>query len=78
MLAIYAYDTNTGIRAVASGDRVGGHGHSRKRSGTCGATYLTPETARRIAVDIANAAFAARDAGVGPGCAHPRSTSPPT
>lgn len=30
MLVIYAYDTNTGTRAVASGDRVGGHDHSEE------------------------------------------------
>lgn len=64
MLAIYAYGTNTGIRAVASGGRVGGHGHGEEEIRYVRRRYLTPETARRIAVEIANATFAARDTGL--------------
>ncbi|MFD9574560.1 Tn3 family transposase [Streptomyces sp. NPDC059982] len=55
LLVIYAYGTNTGIKAVASG----GHGtedelrYVRRR-------YLSAEAARAIAIQIANATFAAR------------------
>ncbi len=57
LLAIYAYGTNTGIRAIA-GNAVHGHGEDdiryvRRR-------YLTAEVARAIAIEIANATFAAR------------------
>ena len=57
LLAIYAYGTNTGIRSVA-GNAVHGHGEDdiryvRRR-------YLTAEVARAIAIEIANATFAAR------------------
>ncbi|MFY1621568.1 Tn3 family transposase [Micromonospora sp. WMMD735] len=57
LLAIYAYGTNTGIRAVA-GNGVLGHGEEdiryvRRR-------YLSAEVARTIATEIANATFAAR------------------
>jgi TnpA family transposase len=57
MLAIYAYGTNTGIRSVAGGD----HGHSEEDIRYVRRRYLTNETARQIAVEIANATFAARD-----------------
>ncbi len=57
LLAIYAYGTNTGIRAVASG----GHGHSEDDLRYVRRRYLTVEAARSIAVQIADATFAARD-----------------
>lgn len=60
MLAIYAYGTNTGIRAVAGGD----HGHSEEDIRYVRRRYLTAETARQIAIEIANATFAARDTGL--------------
>ena len=56
LLAIYAYGTNTGIRAVASG----AHGHGEDDLRYARRRYLSAESARRIAIDIANATFAAR------------------
>jgi TnpA family transposase len=56
LLAIYAYGTNTGIRAVASG----AHGHGEDDIRYARRRYLSAESARRIAIDIANATFAAR------------------
>ncbi len=61
MLAIYAYGTNAGIRAVASG---GGHTHSEDEIRYVRRRYLTPQIARQIAVAIADTTFAARDAGL--------------
>ncbi len=57
MLAIYAYGTNTGIRAVAAG---AGHGHSEDEIRYVRRRYLTRETAQAVAIGIANATFAAR------------------
>jgi len=57
MLAIYAYGTNTGIRAVAAG---GGHGHSEDDIRYVRRRYLTRDTAQSVAIGIANATFAAR------------------
>ena len=57
LLAIYAYGTNTGTLAVASG----GHGHSEDDLRYVRRRYLTVEAARLIAVQIADATFAARD-----------------
>lgn len=57
LLAIYAYGTNTGIRAVAGGAR---HGHSEDDIRYVRRRYLTAELARAVAVEIANATFAAR------------------
>jgi len=56
LLAIYAYGTNTGIKAVAAG----GHGHSEDDIRYVRRRYLTVGAARAIAVGIANATFAAR------------------
>jgi len=56
LLAIYAYGTNTGIRAVASG----AHGHSEDDIRYVRRRYLTVEAARSIAVQVADAPFAAR------------------
>jgi len=56
LLAIYAYGTNTGIRAVAAG----GHGHSEADIRYARRRYLTVEAAQAIAVAIADATFAAR------------------
>ncbi|WP_043603445.1 MULTISPECIES: Tn3 family transposase [Protofrankia] len=56
MLAIYAYGTNAGIRSVAGG----AHGHTEEEIRYVRRRYLTSESARRIAVEIANATFAAR------------------
>jgi TnpA family transposase len=57
MLAIYAYGTNTGIRAVAAG---GGHGHTEDEIRYVRRRYLTRDTARAVAIGIANATFASR------------------
>lgn len=46
LLAIYAYGTNTGIGAVASG----AHGHSEDEIRYVRRRYLTVEAARSIAV----------------------------
>ncbi len=56
MLAIYGYGTNTGLRAVAAGV----HTHSEEDLRYVRRRYLTLETARQIAVQIANATFAVR------------------
>ena len=60
LLAIYAYGTNTGIRAVSSG----AHGHSEDEIRYARRRYLTIEAARSIAVQIADATFAARNQGL--------------
>lgn len=57
MLAIYAYGTNTGIRAVAVGS---GHQHSEEQLRYVRRRYLTREAAGQVAVGIANATFAIR------------------
>ncbi|MEV0322691.1 Tn3 family transposase [Streptomyces sp. NPDC050658] len=56
LLVIYAYGTNTGIKAVASG----GHGHTEDELRYVRRRYLSAEAARAIAIQIANATFAAR------------------
>jgi TnpA family transposase len=56
LLAIYGYGTNTGIRAVAAGE----HGHGEDEIRYARRHYLTAEAARQIAIEIANATFAAR------------------
>ena len=58
LLAIYGYGTNTGIRAVAAGQ----HGHCEDDIRYVRRRYLTAEAARAIAIEIANATFAARAA----------------
>src|SRR5574338_1512910 len=55
LLAIYGYGTNTGIRAVAGG----AHGHDEDEIRYTRRRYLTVEAGRRIAIEIANATFAA-------------------
>jgi TnpA family transposase len=57
ILAIYAYGTNTGIRAVAGSGR---HGHSEDDLRYVRRRYLSPELARTVAIEIANATFSAR------------------
>lgn len=57
LLAIYAYGTNTGIRAIAGSAQ---HGHGEDDIRYVRRRYLTTEVARMIAVEIANATFAAR------------------
>jgi TnpA family transposase len=57
LLAIYAYGTNTGIRAIAGN---AAHGHSEDEIRYVRRRYLTAEVARAIAVEIATATFAAR------------------
>ncbi len=52
MLAIYAYGTNTGIRAVAA---VGGHRHTEDEIRYIRRRYLTRDTAQAVAIAIANA-----------------------
>jgi TnpA family transposase len=56
LLAIYAYGTNTGIRAVAAGE----HGHSEDDIRYVRRRYLTPDLVRAMAIDTANATFTAR------------------
>lgn len=56
LLVIYAYGTNTGIKAVSSG----GHGHTEDELRYVRRRYLSAEAARAIAIQIANATFAAR------------------
>jgi hypothetical protein len=56
LLAIYGYGTNTGIRAIAAGE----HGHGEDEIRYARRRYLTAEAARQIAIEIANATFAAR------------------
>lgn len=57
MLAIYAYGTNTGIRAIAGSAQ---HGHGEDDIRYVRRRYLTAEVARSIATEIANATFAVR------------------
>ena len=56
LLVLYAYGTNTGIRAVAAGD----HGHREEQLYYTRRRYLTADLVQALAVDIANATFAAR------------------
>ncbi|MEW2491256.1 Tn3 family transposase [Streptomyces sp. NPDC048411] len=49
LLVIYAYGTNTGIKAVASG----GHGHTEDELRYVRRRYLSVEAARAIAIAIA-------------------------
>jgi len=56
LLAIHAYGTNTGIKAVAAD----GHGHSEDDIRYVRRRYLSLEAARAIAVQIADATFAVR------------------
>ena len=60
LLAIYAYGTNTGLRAVASGE----HGHGEDDLRYVRRRYLTADTTRAIAVAIADASFKIRRAKV--------------
>ena len=60
MLAIYGYGTNIGIRGVAAGD----HGHSEDDLRYVRRRFLTAEVVRSLAIEIANAIFAARDPGI--------------
>ncbi|WP_344953924.1 Tn3 family transposase, partial [Sphaerisporangium flaviroseum] len=60
MLLIYAYGTNCGIRSVTSG----AHPHTEEELRYVRRRYLSAEVARMVAVEIANATFAARDAGL--------------
>ncbi len=57
LLAIYGYGTNTGIAAVAAGE----HGHTEDEIRYARRRYLSLEAARQIAIEIANATFAARE-----------------
>jgi TnpA family transposase len=56
LLALYAYGTNTGIRAVAAGE----HGHSENDLRYVRRRFMSAETTRAMAVEIANSTFAAR------------------
>jgi TnpA family transposase len=58
LLLIYAYGTNTGVRAVAAGD----HGHSEDELRYTRRRYMTVPACREVARVIANATFAARQA----------------
>jgi TnpA family transposase len=56
LLVIYAYGTGAGIRAVAAAD----HGHSEHDLYYVRRWHLTAELAEALAIQIANATFAAR------------------
>ena len=56
LLVIYAYGTNTGIKAVAGSD----HGHSENDLRYVRRRYLNADIGQRIAVEIANATFKVR------------------
>lgn len=58
LLAVYAYGTNTGIRAVAAAD----HGHGEDELRYIRRRYMTVESCRQAARVIANATFTARQA----------------
>lgn len=58
ILALYAYGTNTGIKAIA------GSGHRERDIRYVRQRYLTADVARVIATEIANATFAAREQAV--------------
>lgn len=57
LLTIYAYGTNTGISEVGGGE----HGHSEDDLRYVRRRYLNPAVAQALAIEIANATFAARD-----------------
>jgi Domain of unknown function (DUF4158)/Tn3 transposase DDE domain len=57
LLCIHGYGTNTGIRAVAA---AGTHGHREHELYYVVRRHLTPDLVRALAIDIANATFAAR------------------
>jgi hypothetical protein len=61
LLAVYAYGTNTGIRAVAAGE----HGHAEDELRYVRRRYITVESCRQAARVIANATFAAARHGRG-------------
>lgn len=56
LLLAYAYGTNTGISSVAAGD----HGHSEADLRYTARRHFTADGARAVAVELANATFAAR------------------
>ena len=56
LLGVYAYGTNTGIRAISGGE----HGHSEDDLRYVRRRYLSVDVARAMATQIANATFAAR------------------
>lgn len=56
LLCVYGYGTNTGIKAAAAGD----HGHSENDLRCVRRRFLSAESARAMAVQIANATFAVR------------------
>jgi len=56
LLAVYAYGTNTGLRSVAGGE----HGHSEDDLRYVRRRYLSPDVARLMATEIANATFGVR------------------
>ena len=58
LLTVYAYGTNTGIRAVAAGE----HGHTEDDLRYVRRRFFTVESCRETARVIANATFAARQA----------------
>jgi len=56
LLVLYAYGTGAGVRAVAAGE----HGHSEHDLHYVRRWHLTAELAEALAIQIANATFAAR------------------
>ena len=57
LLAVHAYGTNAGIRAVTAGET----GHSEDDVRYVRRRFLTADVARNMAIEIANATFAARE-----------------
>jgi len=60
LLVAHAYGTNTGIRAIAGAE----HGHSEEDLRYVARRYFTLEGARGVAIELANATFAARQHGI--------------
>jgi hypothetical protein len=60
LLCLYGYGTNTGIRTVAAGEA----GHREIELYYVRRRYLTPDLARALAIDIANATFGSRQRSV--------------
>ncbi|GAA1579887.1 hypothetical protein GCM10009789_37080 [Kribbella sancticallisti] len=56
LLTVYAYGTNTGIRAISGGE----HGHSEDDLRYVRRRYLSVDVARAMATEIANATVAVR------------------
>ncbi len=74
LLIAYAYGTNTGISATAAGD----HGHSGADLRYTARRYFTIDGARAVAIQLANATFAARQSESGGRAPQPWRLTPRT